>query len=314
MLAACERRGRTGDASQELDILNPADRRERIGRVRYADALVVEAAIAAAEGGAARWAQRPVAERAALLERAADLYQQQRATLIARVVREAGRTLADARRRGARGGRLSALLRGPGPQRALRRRAHRPLGPVACISPWNFPVAIFTGQIAAALASGNTVLAKPAEQTSATAALAVQLLLEAGMPDFALQLLPGEGERVGMQLVGDARVQGVLLTGSTAAARAIARALAKRGEVTLVAETGGQNAMIVDSTALARAGRHRRAALRFRFGRPALLGAACTVPAAGDRAPVLQMLQGGDARAAHRRPGLHRYRRRTADR
>jgi RHH-type proline utilization regulon transcriptional repressor/proline dehydrogenase/delta 1-pyrroline-5-carboxylate dehydrogenase len=128
--------------------------------------------------------------------------------------------------------------------------SHLPLGTVACISPWNFPLAIFTGQVAAALAAGNTVLAKPAEQSSAIAALAVQLLHQAGIPNVALQLLPGDGERVGARLVADARIDGVVFTGSSAAARSIARTLALRGAVPLIAETGGQNAMIVDSTAL----------------------------------------------------------------
>ncbi len=240
-------RGR--DAGGTIDSINPADRRQRIGRVRYADEALVNAALEAAREGAPRWAQCSVDRRAALLERAAELYERHSAALVARVVLEAGRTLSNAV---AEVREAIDYLRYYAAQARtdLSASTHSPLGTVACISPWNFPVAIFTGQIAAALASGNTVIAKPAEQTSATAALAVQLLLEAGIPDFALQLLPGEGERVGMQLVGDARVQGVLLTGSTAAARAIARELAKRGDVPFIAETGGQNAMIVDSTAL----------------------------------------------------------------
>ena len=130
----------------------------------------------------------------------------------------------------------------------------RPLGPVVCISPWNFPLAIFTGQVAAALAAGNPVLAKPAEQTPLIAARAVALLHQAGVPVGALQLLPGEGE-VGARLVGDERVRGVLFTGSTEVARLIQKRLAARlnpdgRPVPFVAETGGQNAMIVDSSAL----------------------------------------------------------------
>ena len=131
----------------------------------------------------------------------------------------------------------------------------RPLGPVLCISPWNFPLAIFTGQVAAALAAGNTVLAKPAEQTPLVAALAVHLLWQAGVPRAAVQLLPGRGETVGAQLAADSRVQGVMFTGSTEVARLLQRTLAGRlgasGQpVPLIAETGGQNAMIVDSSAL----------------------------------------------------------------
>jgi RHH-type proline utilization regulon transcriptional repressor/proline dehydrogenase/delta 1-pyrroline-5-carboxylate dehydrogenase len=133
--------------------------------------------------------------------------------------------------------------------------AHRPLGPVVCISPWNFPLAIFTGQVAAALAAGNPVLAKPAEQTPLIAAQAVRLLLEAGIPEGVLQLLPGRGETVGARLVGDERVKGVMFTGSTEVARLLQRNIAGRLDpqgrpIPLIAETGGQNAMIVDSSAL----------------------------------------------------------------
>jgi RHH-type proline utilization regulon transcriptional repressor/proline dehydrogenase/delta 1-pyrroline-5-carboxylate dehydrogenase len=129
------------------------------------------------------------------------------------------------------------------------------LGPVACISPWNFPLAIFTGQVAAALAAGNVVLAKPAEQTPLIAYRAVELFHEAGIPAAALQLLPGRGEVVGAALTNDARIKGVIFTGSTEVAQLINRTLAKRAmlegcDIPLVAETGGQNALIVDSSAL----------------------------------------------------------------
>ena len=132
---------------------------------------------------------------------------------------------------------------------------HVPLGPVVCISPWNFPLAIFTGQVSAALAAGNTVLAKPAEQTPLIAAEAVRILHHAGVPRDALVLVPGRGETVGAALVADARTQGVVFTGSTDVARIIQRSLAADWvlgrPVPLIAETGGQNAMIVDSSALA---------------------------------------------------------------
>ena len=133
---------------------------------------------------------------------------------------------------------------------------HRPLGTVLCISPWNFPLAIFTGQVAAALAAGNTVLAKPAEQTPLIAAQAIEILRAAGVPAGAVQLLPGRGETVGAQLVASPGVRGVMFTGSTDVARIIARALADRLDddghtIPLIAETGGQNAMVVDSSALA---------------------------------------------------------------
>ncbi|MEX3612955.1 MAG: L-glutamate gamma-semialdehyde dehydrogenase [Burkholderia gladioli] len=133
---------------------------------------------------------------------------------------------------------------------------HRPLGPVVCISPWNFPLAIFMGQVAAALAAGNTVLAKPAEQTPLIAAQAVRILREACVPADAVQLLPGDGETVGAALVGDPRTRAVMFTGSTEVARLINKVLAARLDpdgkpIPLIAETGGQNAMIVDSSALA---------------------------------------------------------------
>jgi RHH-type proline utilization regulon transcriptional repressor/proline dehydrogenase/delta 1-pyrroline-5-carboxylate dehydrogenase len=129
------------------------------------------------------------------------------------------------------------------------------LGPVVCISPWNFPLAIFIGEVSAALAAGNVVLAKPAEQTPLIAYRAIQLLHEAGIPRAALQFLPGTGEVVGAQLVADARVKGVIFTGSTEVAQIINRTLSKRAvaegiDIPLIAETGGQNAMIVDSSAL----------------------------------------------------------------
>src|SRR5205085_7312773 len=141
-------------------------------------------------------------------------------------------------------------------RREFNHATHAPLGPVVCISPWNFPLAIFTGQVAAALAAGNAVLAKPAEQTPLIAAEMVRLLWRAGVPRGAVQLLPGRGETVGAALVGDARVQGVLFTGSTEVARLLQKSLAQRlnadgRSVPLVAETGGQNAMLVDSSALA---------------------------------------------------------------
>jgi RHH-type proline utilization regulon transcriptional repressor/proline dehydrogenase/delta 1-pyrroline-5-carboxylate dehydrogenase len=145
---------------------------------------------------------------------------------------------------------FAAPLPLPGPTGERNALALHGCGVFVCVSPWNFPLSIFTGQVGAALAAGNAVLAKPAEQTAATAALAVRLLQEAGVPAAALQLLPGDGARIGMRLVGDERVRGVLFTGSTATARMIARTLAGRAQVPLIAETGGQNAMIVDSSAL----------------------------------------------------------------
>jgi RHH-type proline utilization regulon transcriptional repressor/proline dehydrogenase/delta 1-pyrroline-5-carboxylate dehydrogenase len=231
------------------DIRNPADLGERVGSVLDASDRVVDAAIDAAIEGARAWAATEIEARAQILERAAGLYEQRLPDLVALAVRECGKTLANAV--GEVREAVDFLRYYAAQIRAqFNQDSHLPLGAVVCISPWNFPLAIFTGQVAAALAAGNTVLAKPAEQSSASAALAVRLLHEAGVPLPVLQLLPGDGERVGARLVADARIGGVVFTGSTAVARSIARTLALRGDVPLIAETGGQNAMIVDSTAL----------------------------------------------------------------
>jgi RHH-type proline utilization regulon transcriptional repressor/proline dehydrogenase/delta 1-pyrroline-5-carboxylate dehydrogenase len=233
-------------------IHNPADRRDLVGHVVEAGDEVVDTAIAQAAAAAPAWAATPPEARAALLERAAELMEARMPALLGPILREAGKSLPNAV------GEVreavdflryyAAEARGFG-------AAHRPLGPVACISPWNFPLAIFTGQVAAALAAGNPVLAKPAEEAPLIASLAVALLREAGVPPAALQLLPGDG-RVGARLVADARVQGVMFTGSTEVARLIQRQLAERlgaagAPVPLIAETGGQNALVVDSSALA---------------------------------------------------------------
>ena len=231
------------------EIRNPADLSELVGHVLDAGDDVVDAAIGAAADGAPGWAETETDARAQILERAAELYQQQSPALVALSVREAGKTLANAV--GEVREAVDFLRYYAAQVRSeFNHMSHLPLGTVACISPWNFPLSIFTGQVAAALAAGNSVLAKPAAQSSATAARAVQLLHQAGVPRAVLQLLPGDGERVGARLVADARIGGVLFTGSTLAARSIARSLALRGDVPLIAETGGQNAMIVDSTAL----------------------------------------------------------------
>jgi len=236
-------------------VSNPADRRDIVGRVHEASAEDVQAALAVATQAAPGWAAVPAAQRAAMLERAADALQAQCPTLIALLLREAGKTAANAV---AEVREAIDFLRYDAMQ--LRQGwddgTHKPLGPVLCISPWNFPLAIFTGQVAAALAAGNPVLAKPAEQTPLVAAAAVRALHAAGVPRAALQLLPGSGETVGAALVADARVMGVVFTGSTEVARLLQRTLSQRlgadgKPVPLIAETGGQNAMVVDSSALA---------------------------------------------------------------
>jgi RHH-type proline utilization regulon transcriptional repressor/proline dehydrogenase/delta 1-pyrroline-5-carboxylate dehydrogenase len=235
-------------------VTNPADHRDQVGHVQEASDTDVSAALAAAQAHAIDWASTAPRERAAALDRAADQFEQDMPLLIGLLQREAGKTAANAI---AEVREAVDFLRYYAAQvrDAFDNASHRPLGPVVCISPWNFPLAIFSGQIAAALAAGNTVLAKPAEQTPLIAAYAVHVLWQAGIPHAALQLLPGRGETVGAQLVGDPRVMGVMFTGSTEVARLLQRNIAGRLDaygrpITLIAETGGQNAMIVDSSAL----------------------------------------------------------------
>jgi RHH-type proline utilization regulon transcriptional repressor/proline dehydrogenase/delta 1-pyrroline-5-carboxylate dehydrogenase len=235
-------------------VRNPADARDTVGQVHDASTDDVAAALEAASLGAADWAASPAARRAAALERAADALDADTEHLLPLLVREAGKTHANAV---AEVREAVDFLRYYAHQvrRDFHAATHVPLGPVVCISPWNFPLAIFTGQVAAALAAGNVVLAKPAEQAPLVAARAVEVLWAAGVPRHALQLLPGPGETIGAALVADARAQGVLFTGSTDVARLLQRTLADRvgthGQpVPLIAETGGQNAMVVDSSAL----------------------------------------------------------------
>ena len=245
-------------------IHDPADRRLIVGAVAEADAEQVDRALAHAARAAPDWDATPAADRAAALERVADLFEARLADLAAIIIREGGRTIPDAvsevreaedfcryyalRARGdfARPEKL------PGPTGERNELALHGRGVFACISPWNFPLAIFTGQIAAALAAGNAAIAKPAEQTPLIAAAAVRLMHEAGIPAEVLHLLPGDGATVGARLVADPRVAGVAFTGSTETARAINLVLAQRQGplVPLIAETGGQNALVVDSSAL----------------------------------------------------------------
>ncbi|WP_186425455.1 trifunctional transcriptional regulator/proline dehydrogenase/L-glutamate gamma-semialdehyde dehydrogenase [Cupriavidus metallidurans] len=236
-------------------VLNPADRRDVVGQVSEATPAEIEAALVAAVNVAPIWQATPPEVRAAALERAADLMEAQMQSLMGIIMREAGKTFSNAI---AEVREAVDFLRYYAVQvrASFSNDTHRPLGPVVCISPWNFPLAIFTGQVAAALAAGNPVLAKPAEQTPLIAAAAVRLLRDAGVPAAAVQLLPGRGETVGAALVGDARVKGVMFTGSTEVARLLQRNVASRLDaagrpIPLIAETGGQNAMIVDSSALA---------------------------------------------------------------
>ncbi len=231
-------------------ISNPANPGDSVGVVTDCDPTDVAAAVAAASDYKTQWQASPVTERAACLNRAADLYQEHFGELCALMARETGKTLPDIL-----GEWREAIdfLRYYAEQvsdlQGLQQRTAR--GVFACIAPWNFPLSIFTGQIAAALVTGNTVLAKPAEQSTLLAFRAVQLMHEAGVPRPALQLLPGTGEQVGAALTSHPDLNGVCFTGSTEVAAMIRRAmLAAQPDARLIAETGGINAMIVDSTAL----------------------------------------------------------------
>ncbi|WP_043306972.1 trifunctional transcriptional regulator/proline dehydrogenase/L-glutamate gamma-semialdehyde dehydrogenase [Pseudomonas sp. ML96] len=235
-------------------VRNPADHRDLVGHVQESSESDVKSAILCALSSGQIWQSTLPSERAAVLDRAADQMDGEIQQLMGLLVRESGKTFANAI---AEVREAVDFLRYYAAQaRTFSNDSYRPLGPVVCISPWNFPLAIFTGQVAAALAAGNTVLAKPAEQTPLIAAQAVRILLEAGVPGGAVQLLPGRGETVGARLVGDERVRGVMFTGSTEVAGILQRNIAGRLDaqgrtIPLIAETGGLNAMIVDSSALA---------------------------------------------------------------
>lgn len=244
-------------------VVNPARLGETVGTVIDASDAEVDAAVAAAVAAQPAWDARGVAARAELLERAADAYEREHDALVRLLVREAGRTYLDSHlevreavdflRYYAASARTTLARRTlPGPVGESNELHLHGRGVFVCISPWNFPLAIFTGQIAAALAAGNAVIAKPAEQTPLVAHRAVKLMHAAGIPIDVLQLALGPGETVGRRLTSNPRIAGVAFTGSTDTARAINRALAARDAppAALVAETGGQNAMIVDSTAL----------------------------------------------------------------
>jgi RHH-type proline utilization regulon transcriptional repressor/proline dehydrogenase/delta 1-pyrroline-5-carboxylate dehydrogenase len=247
-----------------VDVTNPANRREVIGQWQPADTALVERALANAEGAFAPWDKTPAASRATILEHAADLMEQRMPEIVALCVKEAGKTIAPSiaevreavdfcRYYAAQGRKLFGHIEQlPGPTGESNQLQLHGRGVFVCISPWNFPLAIFVGQIAAALAAGNVVIAKPAEQTTLMAHFAVKLMHEAGVPEAVLQFLPGDGATVGAALTRDARVTGVVFTGSTETAWAINRALAARNApiATLIAETGGQNALIADSSAL----------------------------------------------------------------
>jgi RHH-type proline utilization regulon transcriptional repressor/proline dehydrogenase/delta 1-pyrroline-5-carboxylate dehydrogenase len=234
---------------QARPVLNPADQRDTVGTVIETAPDEIDRAVSVA--ARSHWPSMTVTGRAAILERAADALQARMPILIGLLVREAGKSAANAI---AEVREAIDFLRYYASQSRDTLDGARPLGPVLCISPWNFPLAIFTGQVAAALAAGNPVLAKPAEETPLIAAQAVRILHEAGVPTDALQLMPGDGT-IGAALVRAPQIAAVLFTGSTEVARLIQTQLSMRlsnagKAIPLIAETGGQNAMIVDSSAL----------------------------------------------------------------
>lgn len=247
-----------------VPVTNPADRREKVGTWQAADAATVERALTNAVAAQQGWDDLPATSRAKILEHAADLLEARLPLFTALCVKEAGKVLPDCiaevreavdfLRYYAQQARLILAQPQtlPGPTGESNELFLHGRGVFVCISPWNFPLAIFSGQIAAALAAGNAVIAKPAEQTNLVGYTMVKLLHEAGVPVDVLQFVPGDGATVGATLTADPRVAGVAFTGSTETARAINRALADRDAPigVLIAETGGQNAMIADSSAL----------------------------------------------------------------
>lgn len=238
----------TSSSTGKLDILNPANPTDLVGHVTCTNSADIETAITAAELGFQRWSKTDASERAACLLRVADLFEQNAAELFALASREAGKTLLDSVgeiREAVDFARFYA-------NEAEKHSEEKARGIVTCISPWNFPLAIFSGQVLAAIASGNSVIAKPADQTPLIAFKAVELMHQAGIPQDVIQLLPGSGIDVGAPLTADSRIAAVCFTGSTQTAQRINRTMADTmaPDTPLVAETGGMNAMIVDSTAL----------------------------------------------------------------
>ncbi|MEB3766296.1 trifunctional transcriptional regulator/proline dehydrogenase/L-glutamate gamma-semialdehyde dehydrogenase [Acinetobacter sp. MD2] len=233
---------------------NPANHQDVVGHVLEATTEQVEQALVSAQAQQDHWQNTPIALRAQALEIAADTLESRLLEMMVLLSRESGKTYANA---------IAEVREAVDFLRYYAQQAQffpqksqlKALGTVLCISPWNFPLAIFLGQVAAALVTGNCVIAKPAEQTPLIAYQAVQILHEAGIPSAALQFLAGQGETIGAQLSGDARIHGIMFTGSTEVAKILQKTVSKRlnpnGQpVTLIAETGGQNAMIVDSSAL----------------------------------------------------------------
>jgi len=243
-------------------IAAPSDHQEIVGEAVYGSRETAADALDAAVAGFDNWRLQPVEQRAACLLKAADLMEQQRMNLVSLCVREGGRTIRDAlaevreavdfcRYYAANALDLfSKPITLPGPTGEINQLRYSGRGVFVCISPWNFPIAIFTGQIAAALAAGNTVIAKPAERTTLIAMACARIFYQAGIPESVLHFLPGKGAEIGHQLIGDHRIAGVAFTGSTATAQWINQQLSGHPVIVpFIAETGGQNVLIADSSA-----------------------------------------------------------------
>ncbi|NWN91178.1 bifunctional proline dehydrogenase/L-glutamate gamma-semialdehyde dehydrogenase PutA [Marinobacter adhaerens] len=235
--------------TEVVKVINPANPDDVVGEVTQANEADVDAAITAAQEGFSSWSAMSAEDRAACVRRIGDLLEENADELFALTAREAGKSLLDTVGEIREAVDFTQFYASEGLRNQNNGEAR---GVICCISPWNFPLAIFTGQIAANLAAGNVVVAKPAEQSSLIAVRAVELMHEAGVPRDAIQLLPGTGAKVGSALTSDSRIAGVCFTGSTATAQRINKVMAENlaPDAPLVAETGGLNAMIVDSTAL----------------------------------------------------------------
>jgi RHH-type transcriptional regulator, proline utilization regulon repressor / proline dehydrogenase / delta 1-pyrroline-5-carboxylate dehydrogenase len=249
-------------AGRTQTITAPYDHQQIVGKAIYGNRKTAVDALDAAVAGFDNWRLQPAEQRAACLLKTADLMEQQRMDLVSLCVREGGRTIKDAlaevreavdfcRYYAANALELFGKpINLPGPTGENNQLRYSGRGVFVCISPWNFPIAIFTGQIAAALASGNTVIAKPAERTTLTAMACARIFYQAGVPESALHFLPGKGSEIGDQLIGDHRIAGVAFTGSTATAQWINQQLSGHPVIVpFIAETGGQNVLIADSSA-----------------------------------------------------------------
>lgn len=234
-------------------IRNPANHHDIVGSLQEANILDVETALEFASNANSKWATTPIETRASYVSAAADILERRMDDLMVLLARESGKTylngIAEVREA------IDFLRYYSAQAVSLKNSLNKPLGTVLCISPWNFPLAIFLGQISAALMAGNTVIAKPAEQTPLIATEAIKILWESGVPQDVVQLLPGPGETIGATLSKDERVNGIMFTGSTEVAKILQKTVANRlttegQSIPLIAETGGQNALIVDSSAL----------------------------------------------------------------